>query len=572
MNRKKNNRLIIALIVIAVIAIIAIVCAIISNNKYSYKILEIAESEIQYYKLEQNGKFGVIDKEGNVVIEPKYNSIDIPNPSMALFIKSEDGKNYNAIDNNGNDILTKYDNVEAISINNISSNIPYEKTVLKYKSDGLYGLIDFKGKKITENIYNSITNIDYKEGNLKVEKDGQYGVINIKGTTIIEPEYDSIITDGYYDDENKYGNAGFVLRVKTDDGYRFGYANKKGKIILETLYNEINRITELIGNDIYLITANNGRYGLVKNGKEVLKNEYTEITFDINNNLLIVQKDQAYGVVDLTGKNIIPIDYENIIIGGKYINALKGNDVVIFDSKGNNLNTDVISYNQVNDDYAVVICKDNSYNIVDKNGNKKLKEDYTYIEHFKDNYFIATRDGKTGVIDGEGNKVIELKYNAIQRIENTNVLQAIEGANNRTDIIDEEMKIHIGIEDANVIKKETYIKAYSEKEVKYYDLKGKETTYKDLYPNNQIYATQRNGKWGLVNSNGEVMVNFEYDMVTEQNGNVAGIKKDGKWQIVNTEGRLVSQNKYEISWLDTTFLGSYYKLNNQLVYSGTASK
>ena len=121
------------------------------------------------------------------------------------------------------------------------------------------------------------------------------------------------------------------------------------------------------------------------------------------------------------------------------------------------------------------------------------------------------------------------------------------------------------------VKKETYVKAYSEKEVKYYDLKGKETTYKDLYPNNQIYAAQRNGKWGLVNSNGEVIINYEYDMVTEQNGKVAGVKKDGKWQIVNTEGKLVSENKYEVSWLDVTFLGSYYKLNNQAVYSGTAS-
>lgn len=570
MNKNKKKLVLIIALVIVVIAIIICISMIMHNKKYNYKLIEIEDSDISYYKLEQNGKFGVIDKDGNIVIEPKYACIDIPNPTKPIFIKSEDNKNYKAIDNNGNELFSQYESVEAISINSITSSIPYEKTVLKYKADGLYGLINLEGKKITENIYNSITNIDYKEGNLKVEEDGRYGVINIKGTKIIDTEYDMIIADGYYEEKTKYENAGFVLRVKTDDGYRFGYANKQGKIILEPLYNEINRITEMIGEDIYIITANNGRYGLIKNEKEVLKNEYTEITFDINNELLIVQKDQTYGVVDLKGKNIIPIDYDNIIIGGKYIDALKGEELVIFDSNGNNLKTDIISYNQVSDNYAIIIGKDNTYNIVDKNGNNKLKEDYTYIEYFKDNKFIATKDGKTGVIDGEGKVIVDLKYNAIQRIEGTDTLQAIENTNGRTDIIDEEMKIHEGVIDAHVAKKTNHIKVYSETDVKYYDLKGKETTYKELFPNNKIYADKKNGKWGLVNSNGEKVVNYEYDMVTEQNGNVAGVKKNEKWQVVNTEGKPVSENKYEIDWLDVTFLGNYYKENNQPnVYSGT---
>ena len=61
-----------------------------------------------------------------------------------------------------------------------------------------------------------------------------------------------------------------------------------------------------------------------------------------------------------------------------------------------NLNTDIISYNQVSD-LAIVIDKNNNYNIVDSSGNKKLRENYTYIEYFNNNYFIVTKDSKTGV-------------------------------------------------------------------------------------------------------------------------------------------------------------------------------
>ena len=561
-HKNKKNIIMIIFVFILIIAVAVSIFIFINNKKYEYELEQIAESQIEYYKLEQNGKYGVIDKEGNLIIQPNYVSIDIPNPTMPVFIKSEDGQNYSAIDNNGNDILTDYEDVEAISINNISSNIPYEKSVLKYKQNGLYGLIDFEGNKITDNIYNSITNIDYKEGNLKVEQNGQYGVINIKGTTIIQPEYDSIIADGYYDEETKYDNAGFILRIKTDDGYKFGYANRNGKILLEPLYNEISRITEIIGDDIYLITANNGRYGVIKNGKEILKNEYTEINFDSNNNLLIVKRDKSQGVVDLEGNNIVPIDYDNIIIGGKYINAQKGDDIVIFNAQGENIDTDILSYNQVNENYAIVIDKDNNYNIVDNSGNKKLKDNYTYIEYLSDNKFIVTKDGKTGVITGEDEIIIELKYNAIQKIDDTNVLQAVESATNRTDIIDANMQIHEGIGNAYIAKKESYIKLYSETDVKYYNFQGEEINYKDINPNNKIYADKKDGKWGFVDNNGNVIVEHIYDMVTEQNGNTAGVKKDGTWQIINTEGQLVSEETITLSWLDVTFLGQYYKVNN----------
>ena len=571
-NKSKKKIIILIVILLIVIAVAVGITMYLNNQRYNYELSEISNDQIQYYKLEQDGKYGVIDREGNIVVEPVYSTIDIPNPTLPVFIKSDDGQNFSAIDNNGNNILTGYESVEAISINNISSNIPYEKTVLKYKQGGLYGLIDMQGNKITDNIYNSITNIDYKEGNLKVEQNGQYGVINIKGTTIIKPEYESIIADGYYDEETKYERAGFILRIKTDDGYKFGYADRKGKIILEPLYNEVSRITEITGDDVFLITANNGRYGVVKNGKEVLKNDFTDINFDQNNNLLILQKDSSWGVVDLEGNNIVPIDYDNIIIGGKYINAQKGEDTLIFDASGNNIDTDILSYNQVNDNYAIVINKDNNYNIVDNAGNKKLNENYTYIEYLNNDEFIVTIDGKTGIINAEGNSIIEVNYNAIQQIDGTNALQAVDSENNRTDIIDKDMQIHEGIENAYISKETNYIKLYSETDVKYYNLDGKEITYKEIAPNNSIYADKKDGKWGLVDSNGNVVVNYEYDMVTEQNGNVAGVKKDGKWQIVDTKGQLVSDNAYTLSWVNVTFLGKYYQTNNSkngIVFSGT---
>jgi len=133
------------------------------------------------------------------------------------------------------------------------------------------------------------------------------------------------------------------------------------------------------------------------------------------------------------------------------------------------------------------------------------------------------------------------------------------------------MKVSEGIQNGNVLVKESYIKLYSETDMKYYNFNGKEISYKEVKGDNKLYASKKNGKWGLVNSNGDVIVNYEYDMVTEQNGNVAGVKQNGKWRIVNTEGKFETDKEYEIPWLDVTFLGKYYKTNNDvgtIIYSG----
>lgn len=185
---------------------------------------------MQYiFLLQQDSKYGVIDKDGNVVVKPEYESVTIPNPTKDVFICSDDNDSSKVLNNKGEQILSNYSNVQAITIPAITSLVPYEKTTLIYEENQLYGIMDFDGNKITDAEYEKIENIDYKEGYLRVKKSGLYGVINIKGTKIIKEEYDNITSDGYYDEKTKYANAGFIIRTKTDEGYRYGYATTKGK-------------------------------------------------------------------------------------------------------------------------------------------------------------------------------------------------------------------------------------------------------------------------------------------------------------------------------------------------------
>ena len=565
----KNNEKLKFIILIVVIAIIG--CAIffaLQKNK-SVNLEEISYDQFQYYILKDNGNFGVIDKDGNKVVDTIYKDVNIPNPTKPVFVVTDnldgDSVKYWAIDASNNKIFTQYEEVSTIAINPLISNVPYEKSVLKYKENGKYGLIDFDGNKITDAIYEEISNVDYKEGYLKVKKDGFYGIINIKGKKIIACDYDDITSDGYYSEKNKYSKTGYILRVKTDDGYRYGYANYKGKISTDPMYNELDRINDIPEDEnIYLISSTAGDYGLIKNGKQIIENQFSDIAYDKSGKVLIVTKNQASGVYDLNGKVIVPIDYETILIGGDYINATKQGTRLVFDKQGNKLDTTFQSSTKVYNDYSIIIDENNYYNIVDGQNNKQLSGDFIYIEYFKNGLFIATKDNKTGVIDANGNIKVSYDYDTIQQIDGTNILEAYKLTDNEIDLIDADGNVIKGLTNAQFIKLDNYIEILSDNGMKYFDFDGKEKSYKELYPNNKIFADCQNGKWGFVDANGNEVISHIYEMVTEQNQNFVGIKKDGKWGVLDTNGNVVVEPTYELSDNNVKFLSKYYQVINNI--------
>ena len=575
-NRKNNgiNKNVVLLIMILLIIGIVIIINNITNNKYNYTIVKINNEDIKYYLYETNGLYGVIDKDGNTIIEAKYYKIDIPNPTKDFFIiqETENSSNHKVINAKEEQQLSSYEDISAIELDKTISSVPYEKTVLKYKNKNSYGLIDFNGKKITNADYEDIQKVDFKEGTLKIKSKGKYGIINIKGTVIIKPIYDEITSDGYYNEKEGYKNDGFIIRTRTDNGYKYGYTTAKGKIIIEPIYTQLARLNEITDNkNVYLLTSVNGKYGINKNKKQLLKNEYEDINYNTLNQLFICKKNQTKGVYNLDGKTILPMDYTEITIGGTYINAIKENQSLTFDSKGNKIETKFISLLKATDKYSIIIDQNNNYNIVDNNNNLMLKESYAYIEYYKDEYFIVTKNGYTGIINASGSIIVPIEYSTISKIDKTNILEATKTRNNQIDLIDANAKVVKGLENAQMSIENNYIKLESNKAINYYTLEAKQTNYKELFPDNKLYAYNQNGKWGFTDKTNQVIIPAKYEEVTEQNGNTVGFKENDKWGIMDTSGNIIVKPIYTIRSSKIKFLGKYYLVSNNIglpIYSG----
>ena len=563
---KSKKGLIIFLIISLIIFIFICYNVFSKKDKYNINFEEINQRQ---YFLDFDEKYGVINKDGEEIIDTNFDMIQIPNPSKDIFVCMS---NYNAetgsyetkiYNKNREELFTNYEKVEAISRQESLDNIPYEKSVLKYKENGKYGLINLSGKKITNPIYDDIQALEYKEGMLTVKQNDKFGIININGDEIIKVKYDGIQADQYSLNENHNKKAGFIVSIKTNDGYKFGYINYKGKTLLETEYNEIARINYINDDEsVYLVAFKNGQAGLFKNKSKVLENEYEDIQFDNINNLLILQRNGKQGVSDLDGKKIIQLEYDNIIITGNSINAQKGDEVTVFNSEGEKLkNSNFISVLETdNKNYFITIDKNENYGVIDKDDNVIIDNKYTFIDYLFDNYFVAQNEQKIGIVDDKGKEVIKFDYDVLQKIEGTDLIQGIKNEN--IDLIDKNMKKILTMKNAQIDIKENYIKIYNSEDRKYLQYDGKEVSNINVIKEAKLFAKKSSNKWGFVDKNGNIKIQYTYDMVTELNEyGYAGIKLNGKWGVINSEGKIIQEPIYDLQELEPQFIGKYYKVD-----------
>ena len=557
------RNVIIAIILIAIIVGVSVYF--IYTNGRKYEIVQV--TTYNYFVLKKDNLSGVIDRGGNTIIDAEFDNVIIPNPEKALYVCYE-GDGTKVLNERKEEILTDYQNVEPIQLQNISSDLMYEKSVLKYEQDGKFGLIDFEGKEIAKPIYESIDGLPYKEGELLVKQDGKYGVINIKGNKLVDIKYDRISVDGYYTSENNYKFAGYIISNTTDEGYRYGYINYDGKLLLEPEYNELSRVIGIEDDEnAYILCAKNGQYGIMKNDEELISNEYQSIEYDESNKLFTIEKSKKFGIANLDGNIIVPTEYSQIDITGIYLYAQNSQGVTVYNNDGTQVNIDrnIAILNTSNEKYKIRINNENGtkYGVINEDGEQIIEEEYNYIEYLFDNYFIVSNEqSKLGVIDDDDNVKIELNNDALQKIEGTNVIQATTTADSTTRLYSKDMSQVCEMTNANVEIADNYIKISNDTETRYFDKDGKELKNTEVYPNNTLFAKKENDKWGFANKNGNIVVEAKYDKVTEFNEyGFAGVRLDGKWGVVNSAGEEVLSPTYTLNEeTEPYFIGSYYRV------------
>ena len=204
---------------------------------------------INYFIFEdKNGKNGLLDIEGNVLVSPQYES------------------------------MAPYYNISSCT-----------SDYLVVQHNSLYGVISLSNEVITPLKYKSYSNI-YIRDHITLEDEEGYMLYSLKDNSIFHSlHFDHIReSSGPYALIKKEGKAAFLNKVTLE-------------LVFPFKYEDISESTE----DSLFTVSLNGKYGLVdKNDKVFIPCIYDEPLYPSCGNKFVVKKDYQYGIVNLKNEII----------------------------------------------------------------------------------------------------------------------------------------------------------------------------------------------------------------------------------------------------------------------------
>ena len=364
--------------------------------------------------------------------------------------------------------------------------------------------------------YDKNQNTWYEENDLKVKKGGKYGLINLKGNSVLNCKYDNI-----------YALKGIKNSLIIEDNGKLGLADNSGRIVIEPSCEAI----EPLGKDALdgYITKKDGKYGVVgANKTQKLDNNYEKIEKINGNSLFVIVEQGKQKLINTEGETILEEGFDKIT------QIIEGSNQIIF-------------------------VKDGTYGIMTTEGEIKIPNQYESLEHLSNGYLIAKQNGKYGIIDSKNTTRVYFNYNSISYNEDANIYIA-EDTNFKSSIIDKQFQVKLMGILSELNTEAKYIKMRIQNEYKYYNFDFEEKENTQILKGNTLYLSNKNGKYGYVNSEGEVIIDYIYDDATEQNSfGFVAVQKGGKWGSIDSEGKVVIEPKYKLdNNIIINFIGKWH--------------
>ena len=203
----------------------------------------------------------------------------------------------------------------------------------------------------------------------------QYGVRSIDGTEIIGAKYKSI----------KFMESTQDFIVTSDDD-KMGIMSSEGKTKISANYDEIRQIQKDL--KLYLV-RNDKKYGVINQNENIILHiEYDSIGIDISKyqtnytysnheknryvlfkNCIPVEKNSKWGIFDISGRNLVPVEYDEIGCSKGSTNGSKINLLMIPEYA------------------AIVVRKGNQYGLVNYSGE-------VILNCVLDSFYIDIETGK----------------------------------------------------------------------------------------------------------------------------------------------------------------------------------
>ena len=287
---------------------------------------------------------------------------------------------------------------------------------------------------------------------------------------------------------------------------------------------------------------------------------------DNKSGYIVKNESGKYGIVDYSDTTVLQCEYDEItqIHGNDMYVVTKAGKQVLVNKDGTEAMKSASNYSTIEavlktESAGVIITKGGKYGVINLNGQTIIEPKYDELKEAKSGIFIYKKNGKYGIIDASGNERISAQYTNITYQESADMYIA-EKENFESDIIDSNFDVELTGMLIEFNSEDGYIKIKNQDDVQYYNFKYEEKKDTEIFANHTLFLKKQNGKYGFVDKQGNVVVDYQYDDATEQNDyGFAGIKKDGKWGSIDSKGTIVQEPIYNLdSYLLVNFIGRWH--------------
>jgi hypothetical protein len=467
----------------------------------------------------QNLRQGMIDREGEIKIEPQYREIKIDDEGL---ISTKSFDEWKILDGENHELRK----IAADELDPITKGL-YIISVSKK-----LGVMDEGFTSIIYPEFDELRNFYY--GKLIAKKNGKNGLIRINGTEVLPFQFDSLEWDGQF------------IRAKENDKNSFSNYGQKGWNLYDTFGIKKNpRSYQYLGayNGKFFPVLNKGFRGAINRfGEEFIHCVYDSI-FEYKNDQLAVKYQGQYGIINLKEDWLLPPQHFKVklINEEKYLEIhpsmifvknfsgeiiyftdnnfeLKAECLIEYLPDGTekmvSLNGQTISRTQEPNDVSEEIFipseglqgikRDGLFGFVDARGRLRIANRYEAIGQFKEQLAPVKILGKWGFVNPEDNIAINPSYESAQEFEEG---LAIVKRNGKIGIIDKDDKTILSTRYDSVAR-----------------LEGK------------MFLLVSQNKCGLADQNGNVLIEPRFDNIENlQNGYVL-VQQGGKFGLLTKEG------------------------------------
>lgn len=265
-----------------------------------------------------------------------------------------------------------------------------------YEED-VYGLVDVNNRLLIPIMYDDMTYL--KDDYWIVYKDWKYGVINQRNEIMLPIEYDCL---SEYNENSKWLTA-------RKDG-KCEVITLTGEVVPPDVYESVFPPVKREP-DWHVERCDGREFYVDSNGRKVFGEEVNFIHAApfVDGTAFVEAKYEApylkHGLIDTTGKYIIPPIYDHVFSIGRDEYKAKGFIIVNIGFQLSNS-----EYEDRGDYYRKAGDEDGKWGVIDLNNRTLISIKYTSLYYAKDDCFTAELDGKWGVVNLREEIVLPFEY------------------------------------------------------------------------------------------------------------------------------------------------------------------